>query len=590
MSITSPDGTVVLGNTVLAGPGTTVLEDGSSITLALALQAGHVLEIRGTVTSTSTFYQFGAFLAPPDSGGGALLIDAGSTFDLQGGNDFASYSGTDIIRNRGLLQQLDADSFTNIETQLVNTGTIHVGAGGLAFQGALFDRLAGLGINNGVIDVAAGAELDVGGTLFYNAGTVNQRGDMVLGVGSAFQTSFVMQRTGTYNLIGDVSIVPGPTFGFDPFVNFCNNGGVLAKTAGDGVSVVEPEYIGVGGRISVATGTLELRASGNLVQSQAVSGAGTLAVGMGGHLVISGGTTIKTGGLRISGELYDGSRSILGLAEDLSYAGAYEQDGAGLVLGSHTLSLTGSASFTGRPGHYASIEGTGSLVVSNATRISGTNLLGSATLQNTGTVTQTGNVGVGDPTNGAARIINATGAVWTIADDALIAGDSVQAAFVNDGTLVVTAGQGLSVIRPAVTSSLHGAGHIEVASGSLELVRGLSGHETLQIDPGSTLILDADASAETTVAFEGSGSHLQLNDAAGDHGTIVNFSGADTLDLRSVAFTGQSPIYHDTSTLSGTLNLGDGTHAASLAMLGSFKSSSFHASGDGHGGTLITLA
>ena len=40
----------------------------------------------------------------------------------------------------------------------------------------------------------------------------------------------------------------------------------------------------------------------------------------------------------------------------------------------------------------------------------------------------------------------------------------------------------------------------------------------------------------------------------------------------------------------GTLSVGDGTHMANIALLGSYMASTFAASSDGHGGTLISEA
>jgi hypothetical protein len=40
----------------------------------------------------------------------------------------------------------------------------------------------------------------------------------------------------------------------------------------------------------------------------------------------------------------------------------------------------------------------------------------------------------------------------------------------------------------------------------------------------------------------------------------------------------------------GALSVGDGAHAANVALLGSYMASSFAMASDGHGGTLITAA
>ena len=43
------------------------------------------------------------------------------------------------------------------------------------------------------------------------------------------------------------------------------------------------------------------------------------------------------------------------------------------------------------------------------------------------------------------------------------------------------------------------------------------------------------------------------------------------------------------SGLSGTLNVTDGVHTASIQLLGYYMASEFATAGDGHGGTLITF-
>ena len=42
------------------------------------------------------------------------------------------------------------------------------------------------------------------------------------------------------------------------------------------------------------------------------------------------------------------------------------------------------------------------------------------------------------------------------------------------------------------------------------------------------------------------------------------------------------------SNLSGTLTVNDGTHVATLTLLGQYVTGQFHMANDGHGGTLVT--
>ena len=102
---------------------------------------------------------------------------------------------------------------------------------------------------------------------------------------------------------------------------------------------------------------------------------------------------------------------------------------------------------------------------------------------------------------------------------------------------------------------------------------------------GSTLILDTGASFQGLVLA--------------DFGTIPQglglYNKPDTIDLESIAFgtskksSAKVSFTEAASNLSGTLTVTDGTHTASIALLGQYIASEFIAASDGHGGTLITF-
>jgi hypothetical protein len=62
------------------------------------------------------------------------------------------------------------------------------------------------------------------------------------------------------------------------------------------------------------------------------------------------------------------------------------------------------------------------------------------------------------------------------------------------------------------------------------------------------------------------------------------------IDLPSIAFGAPTTLgYTENSTnTGGTLTISDGSHAASIALLGNYIAASFVTAGDGHGGTLVT--
>ena len=574
--------TALSGTTYLTDPGTTVLNSGSTVTGTVYLDAGHVLDIAGTVSSSKTTVQLGSSGGATSAGGGKVIIAGSGHLDAVGDIVMYSGSGSALFQNNGTFV---AKSNASIQVPFVNTGS------------ATIEYFLYLGGRNQVSDSNRGTinnsgDFNIAVPTFYNAATFNNSGSGSVSIGypGVSPVTFVNQKNATFNFIGDYSTLFGDSYNGQ--VGVFTNYGHLAKTSGTGSNTIQASYIGVGGDISIATGSLLFESSHSSITLEDIKGPGTLEVGFSAHLVLGAGTTVSTGGLSVFTALSYATSlppSILRLDEDLDYAGTYSQDASTLVLGSHTMTLSGPAAFSGVPGLYSSIDGTGTLVLTGSTSLSGTNLLSSAVVQNSGTVSQTGNIGVGDPTNGTARIVNAAGATWTIANDALIAGDSTHSAFINDGTLIKQGSAGRSVIAPSVKSSAGGAGLVAVQDGSLELARDVSGHEALQTQGASTLILDAGASADTSFSFIGSGGTLQLGDAADFHGSISNFASTDLLDIRSVAFSGQSLAYQGTGPASGTLTLSDGAHSAALSLLGTYTPGSFHVASDQHGGTLITV-
>lgn len=548
---------------LMTGSGTTVLQGNSAIApndgFSVALDGGRRLENRGTLAWFYGSFALGYNPFGTSLGGATIENDVGATFDLAVDGSLSSY-GTTAIINAGTMEKTAGTGFTSINSPVTNSGLLSVQSGTLVLNGPLW--------NTGSVSVGSDAtlELDAGNPSNAVRGGASSNGRSLLnGIG------------GLVSLVDDAAITStGGTFD--------NAGGVLAKTAGTGTSTIDMAIVdasGARGRIEIASGTLEFDGVDDF-RAQTISGAGSLALGAGSHSVIEPGTTIATSGFSVSG-----AGTSLRLGENLSYAGSFRQAHGVMNIAANTLTLTGSVDLSGQLGSYVSVTGSGVVATSGSATLSGVNFLASAHFQNSGTVTQTGNVGVGDPTNGAATISNRVDATWSITNDSLIAGDSALATFVNDGTLIKSGGTGTSVVRPALGSSTHGAGTVEVASGTLEFTQAISGHESLKTASGTTLILDAGASAGTAFSFEGTAGTLQLGNAQAFHGTIANFSGSQAIDLGSIGYAGQTPRYATTSSGAGVLTVTDGTHMATLAMSGQYVERSFHLASDGHGGTLI---
>ncbi|MBR1206741.1 MULTISPECIES: hypothetical protein [unclassified Bradyrhizobium] len=105
------------------------------------------------------------------------------------------------------------------------------------------------------------------------------------------------------------------------------------------------------------------------------------------------------------------------------------------------------------------------------------------------------------------------------------------------------------------------------------------------IAPGQTLDLPSASAAD--LYFASDGGTLKLDNSQTFTGTVAGMTGRDAIDFADIAFSkAVVPGYSGDST-GGTLSLTDGTHAANIALLGNYIASTFVASSDGHGGTLV---
>jgi hypothetical protein len=85
---------------------------------------------------------------------------------------------------------------------------------------------------------------------------------------------------------------------------------------------------------------------------------------------------------------------------------------------------------------------------------------------------------------------------------------------------------------------------------------------------------------------------LKLENSSSFAGTVAGLCGQDAIDFADIGFGANSTLGYAANSdhSGGTLSVGDGTHMANIALLGSYMASTFVAASDGHGGTLISEA
>src|SRR5262249_59452137 len=111
---------------------------------------------------------------------------------------------------------------------------------------------------------------------------------------------------------------------------------------------------------------------------------------------------------------------------------------------------------------------------------------------------------------------------------------------------------------------------------------------------GGTLEVAGGASISGPITFTSAGGILELDASQSFHGTIAGFASppgvTEEIDLRDISFGKKTKLsfHEDKNNLSGTLTVTDGTHTASLTLLGQYSANDFSLASDGHGGTMGT--
>jgi autotransporter passenger strand-loop-strand repeat protein len=149
---------------------------------------------------------------------------------------------------------------------------------------------------------------------------------------------------------------------------------------------------------------------------------------------------------------------------------------------------------------------------------------------------------------------------------------------VANGVTMVVSSAGL-----AIDTTISSGGREVVSSGG-ELGNATLAGGTLEITSGAML-------GSAAIDFTSSGGVVRLDDATSFGAAISGFGIRGGIGLVNVAYnSATTPLNFQeaVSTLSGTLTVNDGTHVATLTLLGQYVTGQFHMAIDGNGGTLVT--
>jgi VCBS repeat-containing protein len=324
--------------------------------------------------------------------------------------------------------------------------------------------------------------------------------------------------------------------GFDGFVSFADVQAHLSDN-GDGDAVIA---LGAGMRITLDGVDAASLTADNFVfdLSPAWSNAATITVGDGAMLPVAG-TVHNSGTISLASE---GGSTLLQIIQ-----------------------------------HGVTLDGGGSLVLSD----DGGNVIEGTLPDVTFTNVDNAISGAGQIGNGQLTLVNG-GSIAATGTNALVI-DTGDNAVVNSGTIAATGSGGLTV-----ASSIVNDGLLWANGGTVTLMGAVSGDGDARIS--GTASLDFGAASSAGVAIdEGASGKIILHDSDAFTGVIAGLDDDDLIDLRDIAFGVDSSLSYaaDADGSGGVLTVSDGTHSASIALLGLYDAEDFHLEADDHAGTLV---
>ena len=483
---------------------------------------------------------------------------------------------------------------------------VYLRGGGVVTNGSASDTSALLeGIQSAVLVSAGAATVDNFGTLRSYGGNAvdwadpNGKGSAILVNGSAEDTAALV--SGAAN---GVSFASGGTV---------DNFGMIASSKYAGVTWTNPSSnapaLLVNGsakdttaRISGATNGVYFAADGTVTNFATIFASDIAIYGRGAVTVVNGGGADTTatieggtdglfliGGVVTNFGVIDGGAQLRGgvvtngSAADRTalIEGFY---GVQISIGPNS-SVTNFATIVGTSGTAVSFgEATDTLVVEAGCVFTGQVLGGGGTLD---LDSGAGKLS-GDLASGAVTVSGSMASTAFQQFDTFVIGAT--ASFATTGAVAIAAGQ--SVIGAGLLTLGMGKtgvasdGVIEAQGGTVVVNGAVTGSGHALIAAG---LLDFTGAFAQNVNFLSGVGTLELGRSRSYVGTITGFSanGGTALDLADIGFTGAGEASYKGTKSGGVLTVTDGKHTAKIALIGDYRSTSFVAASDGHGGTLV---
>jgi hypothetical protein len=600
-----------------------VVNFGTVVGTGLTGEAGVVLAAGGTFTNgsvTDTGALTQGYEGVSATGAAATITNFGAIKGMAGGAPAISLAAGGSVVN---------GAFSDSAALIDGVGGISFGAAGSVANFGTIDGESAVGVN-----LNAGGQLKNGSATDRDALILGYIGVNENGAGSianfgtirnladTFEGALVRGGTITNGSVADTSALVEGYSGLYLSGAAATNFGILQAQGGPaayGAILAAASNLTnrVGAVVEGYTGVL-VSGNGRVTNFGTISGLGGTAIRFGSaadELVVEAGSTF-TGQV-----LGDGGTLILGGGVG-ALAGLFSATGV-TVSGSmaattfkafNTVETAAGAAFT--------VSGVSTTIAAGRKLVDLGALTLSGAVANAGQITLTGGVltlaGTGLTVSGAGAVLmNAAtseiiGAAatskltlgQTLSGEGLIGGGrmalSVLATGAVKATGALTIDTAASVIANAglisaaggavtVMSAVDNTGTVSAASSVLTLEGAVTGNGVGVVGTGTLDIVTA--SFSQNVIFTGTGT-LELTHGKSYTGSVSGFSttGANNLDLADVAWlvgTAKATASYTGTATGGTLTVKNGGEVDTIKLIGNYLSSSFVATSDGHGGTLI---
>ncbi|MCP3402166.1 hypothetical protein [Bradyrhizobium sp. CCGB20] len=263
--------------------------------------------------------------------------------------------------------------------------------------------------------------------------------------------------------------------------------------------------------------------------------------------------------------------------------------GSQYVFGSASLTTINSGLQAVESGGTASdttIHGGGQDVYSGGTAIN-TTMDGGIQSVYGGTVVQT-TIG-----NGASQYLHGNASVTTVnagGQQNVYADGTATGTTINAGGVQLDWGAASATIVNGGVQYVYGSATGTTVLAGTQYVQSGGSADVTTIGSGALAFVHSGGTIDDVI-FAGPNASLVLAQASGFTGTISGWQYHDSIDLGDIQFSDGVTSFayaQNSGNTGGTLTVSDGTHAASLSLLGQYSAADFALSSDGHGGTVIS--